>query len=64
MAPLSDAKIVPHDDYPKCDFCGWTDRKLRIVGTNLTPEDRIAVHKWARHGHPLPEAWHNVSRSG
>ena len=59
MAPRAEVKIAPPDDsYPKCDICGWWDRKLRSVSLNVTPEERILIHKWARHdGNPLPPEW-------
>ena len=60
MANRDDIKTIPADEvpYPKCNICGWHDRKLRNVGLAVTPEERIQIHKWARHpGHVLPEAW-------
>ena len=57
MAPRSEVKIAPPSDptYPKCPMCGWWDRKLRIVNSALTPEERIALHMWGRHDTPLPD---------
>ena len=60
MAHPSEIKTVPakEDTYPRCEICGWWDRKLRNVKLAVTPEERIAIHKWARHpGHVLPEHW-------
>ena len=59
MAHRNEIKTVPADEvpYPKCELCGWTDRKLRNVALSVTPLERIIIHKWARHGHLLPDYW-------
>ena len=58
MASRSEANILPPAEaYPRCEVCGWHDRKLRSVGLAVTPDERVAIHKWARHSHPLPEHW-------
>lgn len=58
MASRSNVKTVPPpDNYPKCPICGWWDRRLRSVGFAVTPEERVAIHMWARHDTPLPEHW-------
>ena len=63
MAPRAEVKIAPPEgDYPKCDLCGWWDRKLRNVNLTVTPEERIIIHKWARHNQPLPPEWSKQSQ--
>ena len=59
MANRTEARIAPPTDstYPVCPICGWWDRKLRAVGHNITPEERIVLHQWAKHGTPLPSTW-------
>lgn len=58
MAHRSEAQIAPPtDSYPTCDICGWHDRRLRLAGKAVTPEERIMIHKWAKHGHTLSEIW-------
>ena len=56
MAHPSEVKIQPAPDaYPKCPKCGWWDRKLRIVGKAMTPEERVALHMWGKHDAPFPK---------
>lgn len=56
MAHRSEARVAPPTgSYPTCDICGWHDRRLRLVGKAVTPEERLALHMWARHALPLPE---------
>lgn len=58
MASPREAHIAPvEDEQPRCDICGWHDRKLRNVHINVTPLERIQIHKWARHGQILPSSW-------
>lgn len=59
MAKPSDVHIEPPTEptHPVCEICGWHDRKLRNVALHVTPEERILIHKWARHNHTLPSSW-------
>ena len=58
MASPREAHIAPvEDEQPRCDICGWHDRKLRNIALHVTPLDRIQMHKWAKHNMPLPESW-------
>ena len=56
MAPRAAAKVEPAPDgYPRCQTCGWWDRRLRAADSQITPEQRIQLHLWAKHGQPLPD---------
>ena len=37
----------------RCDICGWTDPKRR-KDRGISDEERLALHKWAHHGHEFP----------
>lgn len=55
MAKRADMVISPEgEEWLTCDVCGWWDRKLWLVGSPLTPEERLSVHRWARHNMALP----------
>ena len=54
MAHPSDVPLAEAPEVLKCPICQWHDRKLRRVGSAVTPEERIAIHMWARHDKPLP----------
>lgn len=56
MAARNEVPVQPPEDgYLRCPLCGWHDRKLRRVGSVVTPEQRIEIHMWARHDAPLPD---------
>lgn len=52
-----DAITEPETAWPKCAVCGWWDRRLRSVGLNVSPQERLIIHRWAKHGDPLPSDW-------
>lgn len=36
-----------------CEECGWVDHK-DLRWPSIQPEHRMALHKWAHHGHEFP----------